>query len=71
MSGFEAVIFAVALIAAVLSLTGYFWPSRVLADMDRFGSTWFENPAERELADRPDEDAKDAPLPRRRLRARY
>ena len=71
MSGFEVVTFAVALIAAALSLTRYFWPSRVLEDLSRFGSTWFENPGERELADRPDEDAKDAPLPRRRLRARY
>jgi hypothetical protein len=71
MSAFEIVIFAVALIAAALSLTRYFWPGRVLADMGRFGSTWFENPTERELADLPNDDAKDAPIPRRRLRARY
>jgi hypothetical protein len=71
MSAFEIVIFAVALIAAALSLTRYFWPGRVLADMGRTGATWFENPAERELADLPDDDNKDAPIPRRRLRARY
>jgi hypothetical protein len=71
MSAFEIVIFAVALIAAALSLTRYFWPGRVLADMGRFGTTWFENPHERELAELPDDDANDAPIPRRRLRARY
>ena len=71
MSLFEIVIFAVAMVAAALSLTRYFWPSRALADMGRFGTTWFENSAERELAERPDDDAKDAPIPRRRLRARY
>ena len=71
MSAFEIVIFGVALIAAALSLTRYFWPGRVLTDMGRLGATWFENPAERELAELPDDDAKDAPIPRRRLRARY
>jgi hypothetical protein len=71
MSAFEIVIFAVALIAAALSLTRYFWPGRVLADMGRFGTAWFENPDERELSELPDDDAKDAPIPRRRLRARY
>jgi hypothetical protein len=71
MSAFEFVILAVAVVAAALSLTRYFWPSRVLADMGRFGSTWFERPEERELAERPDDDANDAPIPRRHLRARY
>jgi hypothetical protein len=71
MSAFEIVILVVALIAAALSLTRYFWPGRVLADMGRFGSIWFERAEERELAELPDDDAKDAPIPRRRLRARY
>jgi hypothetical protein len=71
MSAFEIVIFAVALIAAALSMTRYFWPGRALADMGRMGATWFENPAERELSELPDDDAEDAPLPRRQLRARY
>jgi hypothetical protein len=71
MSAFEIVIFAVALIAAALSLTRYFWPGRVLADMGRFGNSWFENLDERELSELPDDDAKDAPIPRRHLRARY
>ena len=55
----------------ILFVTRYFWPGRVLADMGRLGTTWFENPDERALAERPDDDAKDAPIPRRRLRARY
>ena len=71
MYAFEFVIIAVALIAAALSLTRYFWPGRVLADMGRLGGTWFERPEDRELAERPDDDAKDAPIPRRHLRARY
>jgi hypothetical protein len=71
MNAFEIVIFTVALIAAALSLTRYFWPGRVLAEMGRLGGTWFERPEDREFAERPDDDAKDAPLPRRRLRARY
>jgi len=71
MNAFEIVIFAVALIAAALSLTRYFWPGRVLADMGRSGSMWFDRAEDRELAERPDDDAKDAPIPRRRLRARY
>ena len=52
MSAFEIVILAVALVAAALSLTRYFWPGRVLADMGRLGGTWFENPDEREIAER-------------------
>lgn len=71
MSAFEIVILAVALISAALSLTRYFWPGRVLADMGRYGATWFERPEERELADLPSDDAQDAPIPRRKLRARY
>ena len=71
MNAFEIVIIAVALIAAALSLTRYFWPGRVLAEMGRSGGMWFDRLEDRELAERPDDDAKDAPIPRRRLRARY
>ena len=71
MSAFEIVTLSVTLIAAALSLTPYFRVSRVLADLGRQGVTWFERDEEREIAERPLEDAVDSPIPRRPLRGRY
>jgi hypothetical protein len=70
-NSFEIVTVVVSVFAMLLCLTGYFRPGRVLRELGRTGSTWFEHPDERELADRPSEDALEAPLPRRPLRARF
>jgi hypothetical protein len=70
-NAFEIVTIVVTGLAALLSLTSYFRPGRALRELGRTGATWFEHPDERELAERPLEDAVDAPIPRRPLRARF
>lgn len=71
MSSFEIVTIAVTAVALALCLTRWFWPGRVAAELGRQGDLWFERAEDRELEERLAEDAVDAPLPRRPLRARY
>jgi hypothetical protein len=69
-STFEIVTIAVCGVAAAISLLSYFRPGRALDELGRTGVMWFEHSDERPLADRPSEDALDAQIPRRPLRAR-
>ncbi len=71
MNSFEIVTIAVTLIALALCLTRYFRTGRVVADLGRQGSMWFEHSEDRQVDDRPTEDAVDSPLPHRPLRTRY
>ena len=43
---------------------------RGLEHIGRQGHTWFDRADDRPIAERPNEDDRDAPLPRRRLRGR-
>lgn len=70
-NAFEIVIVAVAVVAILLSFTRYFRTGRVLAELGRSGSMWFEHEEDREIDDRPGEDAVETPIPRRPLRTRY
>jgi hypothetical protein len=70
-STFEIVTVTVCVVGALLSLTAYFRPGRVLRELGRTGATWLEHPDERSLAELPSEDALDAPIPRRPLRSRF
>lgn len=71
MNAFEIVMIAVAVVAIMLSFTRYFRVGRVVADLGRVGSLWFEREDDRELEERPGEDAVETPIPRRPLRSRY
>jgi hypothetical protein len=71
MNAFEIVTIGVTLIALALSLTRYFRLGRVVADLGRQGSMWFEHTEDRDVEEQPTEDAVESPLPRRPLRSRY
>jgi hypothetical protein len=70
-NSFEIVTIAVTVIALALCLTRYFRTGRVVADLGRQGSMWFEHPSDREVEQQPTEDSVDSPLPHRPLRSRY
>lgn len=69
-STFEIVMFVVAALAVVACFTPLFSIRRALASLGRQGLFWFEHEEDRDVAERPTEDGRDAPLPRRPLRAR-
>jgi hypothetical protein len=71
MSAFEIVTIAVSFLSIALCFTRSFSPSRVLAELGHQGSMWFDHQEDLELDVRPIEDAVDAPIPHRPLRARY
>jgi hypothetical protein len=51
-------------------MTSYFRTSRVLDRLGRQGQTWFDHPEDISYAERPSEDARDEPIPKRPLRGR-
>jgi hypothetical protein len=71
MSSFEFVTIAVSLIAIGLCFLRYFRPGLAAAELGRQGKMWFDHLEDREVAERPSDDAKDSEIPRRHLRARY
>jgi hypothetical protein len=68
---FEIVMFTVAVLAVVACFTPIFSIRRAFATLGRQGAFWFEHEEDRGVADRATEDGRDAPLPRRALRARH
>ncbi len=70
MNAFELVTIVVSAIAIVLATTSYFRVSRVLERLGRSGGAWFDHADDAALSDRPSEDERDAPIPRRPLRGR-
>jgi hypothetical protein len=71
MNPFEFVTISVSVGGLLASLTSPFRLGAGLAELGRQGSMWFERPEDRSLEERPSEDAIDAPIPRRPLRARF
>jgi hypothetical protein len=69
MSAFELVAIVVGGVAVVLALTALS-PWRGLSELGRRGQNWFERSEDREVEDRPSEDDRDDPIPRRPLRGR-
>jgi hypothetical protein len=69
-SAFEVVTIAVSAVAIALSLTSYFRVSRVLDRLGRGGQAWFDHAGDADIASRPSEDDRDAPIPKRPLRGR-
>ena len=70
MNAFELVTVAVSTTAIVLAATSYFRVSRVLDRLGRGGQTWFDHADDASLAERPSEDERDPPIPKRPLRGR-
>ena len=67
---FEAVTIGVAVVGGVVAGIVYLRGPGSLEQLGRQGQSWFEHPSDRAVSDRPSEDERDAPLPRRRLRGR-
>ena len=68
MSAYEVVLIVVAVVGILLAGTRYF---RTREAVDRLGSSAFARPEDRPLSERPSEDERDTPLPKRPVRARY
>jgi len=69
MSAFEVVTVIVSAVAIALAASSWFRVKRVLDQMGRRGLS-FEHPSDRDISERPDEDERDAPIPKRPLRGR-
>jgi hypothetical protein len=70
MRAFELVTIVVSLVAIGLALTSYFRVGRVLQRLGRHGHVWFDRLDDVDPPQRPSEDDRDDPLPRRRVRGR-
>jgi hypothetical protein len=70
MRAFEIVTIVVSAIAIVLAATSYFRVSRVLDRLGRGGHSWFDHAEDLQVANRPSEDERDDPIPKRPLRGR-
>jgi hypothetical protein len=68
MSAFEVVAIVVSVVAIALALTSYFRINRVLSQLGREGETWMDHEEDMPVEDRPNEDDRDEPIPRRPLR---
>jgi hypothetical protein len=70
-TAFEIVTFVVVGVAVAACFTPMFSIRRAMAMMGRQGALWFEHSEDRMVEELPDDDATDAALPPRPLRARY
>ena len=70
MSAFEVVTLVVSVTAILLALTSYFRVSRVLDGLGRRGQNWFDRASDLDVSDRPLEDERDDPIPKRPIRGR-
>jgi hypothetical protein len=71
MTPLELIILLVAAFGAAVAFVGYFRAStRGIEHIGRQGQAWFDRAEDRPIAERPNEDDRDAPLPRRPLRGR-
>jgi len=69
-NAFEVVTLVVSVIAVALAGTSYFRLQHVLRELGRGGSAWFDRAGDSDISERPIEDERDAPIPKRPLRAR-
>ncbi|MBV9309472.1 MAG: hypothetical protein JOZ73_01490 [Solirubrobacterales bacterium] len=70
MNAFEVVTLVVSVVAIALAATSYFQLHKVLQQLGRGGTTWFDRAEDSDVAERPNEDDRDEPIPRRPLRGR-
>jgi|GraSoiStandDraft_5_1057265.scaffolds.fasta_scaffold80193_2 hypothetical protein len=70
MNAFEVVTLVVSVIAIALAATSYFRLTQVLQQLGRGGRSWFDRAEDHDISERPNEDDRDDPIPRRPLRGR-
>ena len=71
MNAFEAVTILVTAATAGIGVYTYLRTGGALSELGRNGVMWFEHTGDRPIEDRPSEDERDAPIPRRPLRGRF
>lgn len=71
MNAYETVTIVATVGWALVGLIWYLRSGGALAELGRGGTLWFDHQSDRMLEDRPSEDEKDAPIPRRELRTRF
>lgn len=70
MNAFEVVTLVVGVVALVLAAASFLRVNRAIEQLGRRGSTWFDHSEDIADGDRPNEDDRDAPIPKRPLRGR-
>jgi hypothetical protein len=70
MNAFEVVTLVVCIIALLVAAASFFRVNRVIDQLGRRGSTWFDHGEDIADGDRPNEDDRDDPIPKRPLRGR-
>lgn len=69
MSAFEIVLIVVAALAILIACTRYFRPRNVVRQLGD-SPHGFAHPEDRRVSERPSEDTRDRPLPKRPVRGR-
>jgi hypothetical protein len=67
-NAWEIVTIVVAVIAIAIAATTFFRVSRALDQLGRGGRTWFDHAEDVAPGERPSEDDRDAPIPKRPIR---
>lgn len=70
MNAFGVVLVIVVVLSVFVAALPSFRIGRTLNELGRHGYVWFETPSDRAIEAQPSEDARDAPIPHRPLRAR-
>jgi hypothetical protein len=70
MNAFEIVVIVVCVIALLVAAAAFFGKGGALRQLGRRGGTWFDHREDIAEDDRPREDDRDAPIPKRPLRGR-
>ena len=70
MVAFEIITIGVGVAGSALCASAWFRPKATLSELGHQGGMWFDHAEDQQLADRPPEDAVDAPIPFRPLRSR-
>ena len=68
MNAFEVVTIVVALVAIVVAVITYLRLSRVIDQLGHGGTRWFDHAEDAKPEERPSEDDRDAPIPKRPVR---
>jgi hypothetical protein len=69
MSAFEIVVIVVGVLGILLAATRYFRTRRTVSHLGESPES-FAHPEDRPISERPNEDARDEPLPKRPLRGK-
>lgn len=70
MNAYETVTIIVTAGAVLIGVVDYLRSGGPIAQLGRYGTLWFDHIGDLPIEQRPSEDERDAPIPRRALRGR-